>query len=136
MMQPKRTKYRKSFRGRRRGLALRGSTLSFGEFGLKAYETAWVSAAQIEAARRAVTHYLKRKGKVWIRVFPDKPVTARAAGQRMGGGKGDIDRNVAVVKPGRVLFEIAGVPIEVAKEAFNRAAVKLPIRTRMIKKEK
>jgi len=135
-MQPKRTKYRKSFRGRRRGLALRGSTLSFGEFGLKAYETAWVSAAQIEAARRAVTHYLKRKGKVWIRVFPDKPVTARAAGQRMGGGKGDIDRYVAVVKPGRVLFEIAGVPIEVAKEAFNRAAVKLPIRTRMIKKEK
>src|SRR3989339_277629 len=108
MMQPKRTKYRKSFRGRRRGLALRGSTLSFGEFGLKAYETAWVSAAQIEAARRAVTHYLKRKGKVWIRVFPDKPVSARSAGQRMGGGKGDVDRYVAVITPGRIIFEVTG----------------------------
>ena len=136
MLQPKRTKYRKSFRGRRKGTSIRGSELSFGEYGLKSLGVTWMSAAQIEAARRAVTHYLKRKGRVWIRVFPDKPVTARAAGQRMGGGKGDVDRYVAVVKPGRILFEVAGVPEEVAIEAFNRAAVKLPIKTKLVKKEK
>ena len=136
MLQPKRTKFRKSFRGRRKGIAVRGSKLSFGEFGLKSLGTTWMSAAQIEAARRAVTHYLKRKGRMWIRIFPDKPVTARAAGQRMGGGKGDIDRYVAVIKPGRVLFEVAGVPEEVAREAFNRAAVKLPVKTKLVRKEK
>ncbi|OGM13984.1 50S ribosomal protein L16 [Candidatus Woesebacteria bacterium RIFCSPHIGHO2_02_FULL_42_20] len=136
MLQPKRTKFRKSFRGRRKGIAVRGSKLSFGEYGLKSLGTTWMSAAQIEAARRAVTHYLKRKGRMWIRIFPDKPVTARAAGQRMGGGKGDIDRYVAVIKPGRVLFEVAGVPEEVAREAFNRAAVKLPVKTKLVRKEK
>ena len=136
MLQPKRTKFRKSFRGRRKGIAVRGSKLSFGEYGLKSLGTTWMSAAQIEAARRAVTHYLKRKGRMWIRIFPDEPVTARAAGQRMGGGKGDIDRYVAVIKPGRVLFEVAGVPEEVAREAFNRAAVKLPVKTKLVRKEK
>ena len=136
MLQPKRTKFRKSLRGRRKGIAVRGSKLSFGEYGLKSLGTTWMSAAQIEAARRAVTHYLKRKGRMWIRIFPDKPVTARAAGQRMGGGKGDIDRYVAVIKPGRVLFEVAGVPEEVAREAFNRAAVKLPVKTKLVRKEK
>jgi len=136
MLEPKRTKYRKSFRGRRRGVSSRGSDLSFGEFGIKSLDRAWMSAAQIEAARRALTHYLKRKGRVWIRIFPDKAVTARAAGQRMGGGKGDIDRYVAVIRPGRILFEIAGVPEEVAVEAFNRASVKLPVKTRILKKEK
>ena len=136
MLQPKRTKFRKSFRGRRKGIAVRGSKLSFGEYGLKSLGTTWMSAAQIEAARRAVTHYLKRKGRMWIRIFPDKPVTARAAGQRMGGGKGDIDRYVAVIKPGRVRFEVVGVPEEVAREAFNRAAVKLPVKTKLVRKEK
>ena len=136
MLQPKRTKFRKSFRGRRKGIAVRGSKLSFGEYGLKSLGTTWMSAAQIEAARRAVTHYLKRKGRMWIRIFPDKPVTARAAGQRMGGGKGDIDRYVAVIKPGRGIFEVAGVPEEVAREAFNRAAVKLPVKTKLVRKEK
>ncbi len=135
MLQPKRRKYRKDFRGRRAGKALRGSELSFGEFGLKSLGAAWVSAAQIEAGRRAITNSLKRKGRVWIRIFPDKPVTGRAAGQRMGGGKGDIDRYVAVVKPGRILFEIAGVAREAAEIAFGKAADKLPIKTRIVTNE-
>ncbi len=135
MLQPARRKYRKDQRGRRAGLADRGATLSFGEFGIKALSVAWLSAAQIEAGRRAITNNLKRKGRLWIRVFPDKPVTARAAGQRMGSGKGDIDRYVAVVKPGRIIYEISGVPEEVAKVALSRATDKMPFKTRFITKE-
>jgi large subunit ribosomal protein L16 len=133
MLQPKRRKYRKDFRGRRRGKAMRGSSLAFGEFGLKALEVAWLSARQIEAGRRAITHSIKRGGKIWVRVFPDKPVTSRPAGHRMGGGKGEIDRYVAVVKPGRILFEVAGLPEDVVKTAFDRAAAKMPFKTRIIK---
>ena len=135
MLQPKRRKYRKDFRGRRRGKAIRGSSLSFGEFGLKALEVAWLSARQIEAGRRAITHSIKRGGKIWVRVFPDKPVTARPAGHRMGGGKGEIDRYVAVVKPGRILFEVAGLSEDVVRTAFDRAAAKMPFKTRMVKRE-
>lgn len=135
MLQPARRKYRKDMRGRRKGVAIRGSSISFGEFGMKALEVAWMSAAQIEAGRRAITNNLKRKGRLWIRVFPDKPVTARPAGQRMGSGKGDIDRYVAVVKPGRMIYEISGVPEEVARTALARAADKMPFKTKFIIKE-
>lgn len=135
MLQPARRKYRKDQRGRRAGLADRGASLSFGEYGMKALEVAWLTAAQIEAGRRAITNNLKRKGRLWIRVFPDKPVTARAAGQRMGSGKGDIARYVAVVKPGRVIYEISGVPEEVAKVALSRASDKMPFDTKFITKE-
>ncbi len=134
MLQPKREKFTKNFRGRRRGLALRGSDVSFGEFGLKALTVGWVSAQQIEAARKAITHHLKRGGKVWIRIFPDKPISGRAAGKRMGGGKGEVEKHVAVVKPGRVMFEVAGAPEKLVKEAFVRAAAKLPVATRMVGK--
>lgn len=135
MLQPARRKYRKEQRGDRKGLADRGATLAFGEFGLKALDRAWLSAAQIEAGRRAITNNLKRKGRLWIRVFPDKPVTSRAAGQRMGSGKGEIDRYVAVVKPGRMIYEISGVSAEVAQTALARAADKMPFKTRFINKE-
>jgi len=135
MLQPKRRKYRKDFRNRRKGTATRGVRLAFGEFGIKALGRAWMSAAVIEAGRRAVTNSLKRKGRVWVRVFPDKPVTGRAAGQRMGGGKGDIDRYVAVVTPGMIILEIAGVTKEVAFDALNKAADKMPFKTRNIAKE-
>jgi len=134
MLQPKRRKFIKDFRGRRQGMALRGSSVSFGDYGLKALEVAWVTAAQIEAARKAITHHLKRGGKLWIRIFPDKPVSGRAAGKRMGGGKGEVEKHVAVVKPGRIMFEVAGAPKEIVKEAFIRAAAKLPIATRMVEK--
>lgn len=135
MLQPKKRKYIKDFRGRRRGTALRGSSLSFGEFGLKALGVAWLSAAQIESARRTITHSLKKGGKVWIRVFPDKPVSSRPAGKRMGSGKGDIDRYVAVIKPGRILFEVAGASEEIVKGGFDKAGAKLPFKTKMVKKE-
>lgn len=135
MLEPKKRKFRKDFRGRRKGKAYRGSTISFGEFGLKNLGRGWLSARQIEAARRAITHALKREGKVWIRVFPDKPVSSRPAGQRMGGGKGDIDRYVAVVKPGRILFEVAGVSEELAITAFKRAAAKLPFKVKFVRRE-
>lgn len=135
MLQPKRSKFRKAFRGRRRGVALRGSYLSYGDYGLKSLGVAWVTAAQIEAGRRAITNAMKRKGRVWIRIFPDKPVSGRAAGQRMGGGKGDVDRYVAVVKPGRILYEVAGIPKEVVLDAFAKAAIKLPIRTKVVSRE-
>lgn len=135
MIQPKRQKYRKSFRGRRRGLSVRGSYLAFGEYGLKALETTWLSAAQIESARRTITHSLKKGGRVWVRVFPDKPVSARAAGKRMGGGKGDVDRFVSVVKPGRILFEVAGAAENYVLDALDKAASKLPIKTKVITKE-
>jgi large subunit ribosomal protein L16 len=135
MLAPKRRKYRKDFRGKMRGLSNRGSELSFGEFGIKALDRGWVTANQIEASRRAISHSLKRGGKLWIRLFPDKPVTSRAAGQRMGGGKGDIDRYVAVVKPGKVLFELTGVSKELAKRAFEKAGAKLPFKVKMVTRE-
>jgi large subunit ribosomal protein L16 len=135
MLQPKKRKYAKDFRGRRRGVALRGSSLSFGEFGLKSLGVAWVSAKQIEAARRAITHHLKRGGRVWVRVFPDKPISSRAAGKRMGGGKGDISEYVAVVKPGRILFEVAGASRQTVEEAFKRASAKLTVKTKIVVKE-
>ena len=127
MLMPKRTKHRKMFKGRMTGLAYRGSTVAFGEYGLQALEPSWVSSRQIEAARRAVTNYLKRGGKVWIRIFPDKPVTQKPAETRMGSGKGNPEYWVAVVKPGRILFEIAGVDRVRAEEAFRRAAMKMPM---------
>jgi len=135
MMEPKRRKYRKDFRGRMKGKAQRGSHLANGEFGIKSMGRAWLSARQIEAGRRAITHTLKRGGKVWIRVFSDKPVTSRPAGQRMGSGKGDIDRYVCVVKPGRIIYEVAGVPEELAKEALRKASAKLPFKTKFVKKD-
>ncbi len=135
MLQPKKRKYRKSFRGRMKGVSVRGSTVAFGEYGLKAMGRGWLSAVQIEAARRAITGAMKRKGRIWIRVFPDKPVTARPAGKRMGGGKGDIDRYVAVVTPGKVLFEVGGVGYEMVKNAFERAASKLPFQTKVVGRE-
>lgn len=135
MLQPKKRKFRKEFRGKRRGKAQRGSTLSFGEFGIKSLGRGWMTSNQIEAARRAITHTLKRGGKVWIRVFPDKPYSSRPAGQRMGGGKGDVEGYVAVVTPGKILFEIAGVTEELAKDAFARAGAKIPFKTKVVSKE-
>ena len=135
MLAPKKQKYRKQFRGKNRGLALRGAEIAFGEFGLKALTRGKVSSVQIEAARKAIAHFTKREGKVLIRIFPDHPVTAKAAGTRMGGGKGDIQGYVANVKPGKILFELAGVSKEVSKQAFQRATDKLPIKTRFLKKE-
>jgi large subunit ribosomal protein L16 len=135
MLMPKRTKYRKTFRGRRTGKAYRGGDIAFGEFGLQALEPAWVSARQIEAARRAITNYLKRGGKVWIRIFPDKSITQKPAETRMGSGKGNPEYWVSVVKPGRVMFEIAGVSRERAQEAFARAAMKMPMDCRFIERQ-
>lgn len=132
MLTPKRQKYRKQFRGHMRGMATRGADVDFGEFGLKAVTHGWVSSRQIEAARKAISRHAQRGGKVWIRIFPDKPVTKKALGTRMGSGKGDIHEYVAVIKPGRILFEIAGVPKETAKTAFLRAAAKLPVMVRMV----
>lgn len=135
MLQPKRVKYRKSHRGRRRGEAQAGNTITFGEFGLQAMESAWVSSRQIEAARRAITHYVRRGANVWIRVFPDKPVTKKPAETRMGGGKGSPENWVAVVKPGRIIFEMGGVSEEAAKGAMRLAAYKLPIETKFVTRE-
>lgn len=132
MLQPRRVKYRKQQRGRLTGLATRGNTVAFGEFGLQALTPGWVTARQIEAARRAITHHIKRGGKVWIRVFPDKPVTKKPAETRMGSGKGSVEEWVAVVKPGRILFELAGVREEVAREALRLAAHKLPVQTQVV----
>ncbi|MEK7091164.1 MAG: 50S ribosomal protein L16 [Patescibacteria group bacterium] len=134
MLQPKKQKYRKQFRGHMGGTASRGNALNFGEFGLKAISRGWLSAKQIEAARKAITHYSQRGGKVWIRVFPDKPITKKALGTRMGSGKGDIFDYVAVITPGRIIFEIAGVSEEVARTAFHRAIAKLPFKFRIISK--
>ncbi len=135
MLQPKRVKYRKAQRGRRRGIAQAGNTVTFGDFGLQAQECAWLTSRQIEAARRAIVHSVKRGGKVWIRVFPDKPVTKKPAETRMGSGKGSLDHWAAVVKPGRMLFEISGVKEELAKEAMRLASAKLPIRTKFVVRE-
>jgi large subunit ribosomal protein L16 len=132
MLMPKRIKYRKMHRGRMAGQASRGAVIAFGEFGLQALEPCWMTSRQLEAARRAIVHHLRRGGKVWIRVFPDKPVTQKPAETRMGGGKGAVDHWVAVIKPGRLIFEIAGVTEDVAKEAFRLAAHKLPIRTQVV----
>jgi large subunit ribosomal protein L16 len=135
MQQPKRVKYRKAQRGRRRGKALSGNVIDFGDYGLQALESAWVTAAQIEAARRAITRHIRRGGKVWIRVFPDKPVSKKPAETRMGSGKGLPDHWVAVVKTGRVMFEMAGVGESVAKEAIRLASHKLPLKTRFVVRE-
>ena len=135
MQQPKRVKYRKTHRGHRRGNAQSGNALAFGDFGLQALESAWITSRQIEAARRAMTRHVRRGGKIWIRVFSDKPVTKKPAETRQGGGKGSPDHWVAVVKPGRIMFEMSGVAELVAKEAMRLASHKLPIDTRFLVKE-
>ena len=132
MLVPKRAKFRKAFRGRRTGKAIRGSEVNFGDYGLKALTNGWVGSRQIEAARRALTHYTKRGGRIWIRIFPDKPITKKPAETRMGKGKGAVEYWVAVVKPGRVLYEMDGVTPEVAKAAFRLAAYKLPVATKFV----
>jgi large subunit ribosomal protein L16 len=132
MLQPKRTKFRKMQKGRMKGLTSRGAELSFGSFGIKSLEAAWITSRQIEAARIAVTRFMKREGQVWIRIFPDKPVTKKPAEVRMGKGKGAPEYWVAVVRPGRMIFEAEGVPLEVAKEALRLAAQKLPVQTRFV----
>src|SRR5213080_596018 len=135
MLLPKRVKYRKMHRGRRTGIATRGATVAFGDFGLQAMEAAWMSNRQIEAARRAMTRHVKRGGQIWIRVFPDKSITKKPAETRMGSGKGNPEGWVAVIKPGRVLFEMGGVTAQVAREAMRLASHKLPIETKFIKRE-
>jgi len=135
MLQPKRVKHRKTHRGRMSGVATSGNVISFGEIGLQALEPAWITARQIEAARRTITHHLKRGGKVWIRIFPDRAATAKPAETRMGGGKGAPDHWVAVVRPGRVMFEIGGVDEALAREALRLAAHKLPIGTRVLERD-
>jgi large subunit ribosomal protein L16 len=132
MLQPKRTKFRKMQKGKMKGLATRGAELAFGSFGIKSLEPAWITSRQIEAARIAVTRFMKREGQVWIRIFPDKPVTKKPAEVRMGKGKGAPEYWVAVVRPGRMIFEAEGVPLEVAKEALRLAAQKLPVQTRFV----
>jgi len=132
MMQPKRTKFRKQFKGRNRGLAQRGNTVAFGEFGLKATDRCRLTARQIEAARRAMTRYVKRGGKIWIRIFPDKPVTAKPLEVRQGSGKGNVEFYVALIQPGRVLYEMEGVTEDIAREAFRLAASKLPVATAFV----
>ena len=134
MLQPRKQKYRKQFRGKMRGKTYRGHELEFGEYGLKTKERGWLKVKQIEAARKAIVHYTKRKGKVWIRILADKPITKKGSGVRMGGGKGDVETYVAVMTPGRVLFEIAGLEKEIAKQALKLAAAKLPFKTIFIQR--
>ena len=134
MLMPKKTKYRKQMRGRMKGTETRGTTLEFGEYGLQTTEPAWITSRQIEAARRAVARAVKRGGQIWIKIFPDKPVTAKPAETRMGSGKGSVEYWVAVVKPGRILFELGGVPQEIGVRALELAAQKLPVKTRVIVK--
>lgn len=134
MLQPRKTKHAKQFRGKMGGVSLRGSQMAFGEYGLRAVTSGWVTAAQIEAARKVLVHYTRREGKIWVRIFPDKPITQKALGTRMGSGKGEINKYVAVVTPGRILFELGGVPYQMASVAFERAADKLPIATKFISK--
>ena len=136
MLAPKRAKHRKAFRGKMGGKSHRGSTLNFGEYGLKSMEAGWVGSRQIEAARRALTHTIRRGGRVWIRIFPDKPITKKPPETRMGSGKGDVAEYVCVVRPGRVLFEMGGVDRTIAHEAMRLAGVKLPIKTKFIAREK
>ena len=135
MLQPNRVKYRKAHRGHRRGKAQAGNTIVFGDFGMQALESAWVTSRQIESARRAITRHIRRGGKIWIRIFPDKPVTKKPAETRQGGGKGPLDHWVAVVKPGRILFEMGGVEEAIAKEAIRLASHKLPIDTKFVTRE-
>ena len=135
MLQPKKSKYRKQFRGKMRGISKQGSQLAFGDYGLKSLGRGWLTARQLEAARRAITHYTKRAGRVWIKVFPDKPVTKKPAGAKMGKGKGDPDHFVTVIKPGRIIFELTGVSQEIAAEAMRRAGAKLPFKTKFVQKE-
>ena len=135
MLQPKRVKYRKAHRGSRRGKAQSGNTIVFGDYGLQAQEACWLTSRQIEATRRVIVRYLRRGGKMWIRVFPDKPVTKKPAETRMGGGKGAVDHWVAVIKPGRMLFEISGIKESMAQEAIHLAAYKLPLATKFVAKE-
>ncbi len=135
MLLPKRAKHRKAFRGKRTGVSIRGSHVDFGEYGLKATTAGWVSSRQIEAARRALTHSTRRGGRIWIRIFPDKPVTHKPPETRMGSGKGDVFEYVAVVRPGRILFEMAGISHEQAVESLRLAAAKLPVRTMFVVKE-
>ncbi len=135
MLQPARTKYRKMMKGRMPGKAYRGSSLSFGEFGLMALQPGWLTSRQIEAGRVAMTRFVKRGGKIWIRVFPDKPITKKPAETRMGTGKGAVEYYVSVVKPGRILFEMDGMSVEVAREAFRLAQAKLPVRTRIVHRQ-
>lgn len=132
MLQPKRTKYRKQFKGRNTGTAIRGSKVSFGEFGLKAMECGRITARQIEAARRAMSRHIKRGGKVWIRVFPDKPITKKPLEVRQGSGKGNVEYWVALVQPGKMMFEIEGVPEDLAREALSLAAAKLPVKSTFV----
>ena len=134
MLEPKNSKYRKQFRGKMKGISFGASRIDFGEYGLQSKECGWVSASQIEAARRAITGSIKRKGKIWVRVFPDKPVTKKPAEVKMGSGKGDIDRYVAVIKPGRILFELGGVDELTAREAFRLASHKLSVGTRFLQR--
>lgn len=134
LLQPKRTKHRKTFKGKRGGVATRGNTLSFGSFGLKVMEAGWISARQLEAARRAVAHFTQRGGRIWIRIFPDKPVTKHPAESRMGSGKGDVEGYVAVVKPGQLIFEMGAIAKVTAKEALRLAAHKLPVATKFVEK--
>lgn len=135
MLQPKKQKYRKHFRGSMKGLRTKGTSLAFGDYGLKSQGRGWLTARQLEAARKAITHSTKRAGKVWIRVFPDKPVTAKSAGAKMGGGKGDIKEYVAVVRPGKIIFELAGVEKELAQKAMELAAAKLPFKAKFVSRE-
>lgn len=135
MLMPKRVKYRKVHRGRMKGKAMRGNELAYGEYGIKALEPCWITSNQIEAARRAMTRYIRRGGNIWIKIFPDKPVTEKPAETRMGSGKGAPEYWVAVVKPGRVLFEMGGVSEEIAREALRLAAMKLPIKTKFVVRE-
>ncbi len=135
MLMPKRAKYRKQMRGRMRGKATRGAKVSFGDYGLQALEPAWITSRQIEAARRAIVRHVRRRGMYWVRIFPDKPVTAKPAETRMGKGKGAVDHYVAVVKPGRVMFELSGVSEEMAREAMRLASHKLPIKCQFVKRE-
>jgi large subunit ribosomal protein L16 len=132
MLQPKKSKFKKQFRGKMRGIASRGSNLDFGQFGLKSLGRSWLTDRQIEAARKAISHYTKRAGKVWIRVFPHKPITKKPTGVRMGGGKGDIEGFVVPIVPGKIIFEIAGVSEEIARQALKRAGAKLPFKTKFI----
>ncbi|MBE6200605.1 MAG: 50S ribosomal protein L16 [Rikenellaceae bacterium] len=132
MLQPKRTKFRRMQKGRMKGLAQRGNQLAFGSFGLKALDSTWITGRQIEAARQAIVRYMKREGQIWIRIFPDKPITKKPAEVRMGKGKGNPEGYVAPVTPGRIMFEIEGVPFEVAKEALRLGAQKLPIETKLV----
>ncbi|HAK70763.1 MAG TPA: 50S ribosomal protein L16 [Cryomorphaceae bacterium] len=132
MLQPKRTKHRKVFKGKMKGNAQRGAELSFGSYGIKSIDSKWVTARQIEAARVAATRYMKREGQMWIRIFPDKPITKKPLEVRMGKGKGGVEYYAAVVRPGRIMFEIDGIPFEIAKEALRLAAQKLPVRTKFV----